>query len=141
MKPPQSDGRFNSKYFGEDKRNTEAQIRWGFPQPNTGGARRTVGTPARIFICALVLALLPVIRIGAQSAQEWKLPDIPWAFPIRDKVQPVIDERNGPQHVPGSTKSYTQDQIDDLANPPDWFPGEHAPMPQVVAPGAQGGVP
>jgi len=88
----------------------------------------------------LALALLPALRIGAQSAEQWKLPDIPWAFPIRDKVQPIIDERIGPQHVPGSTKSYTQDQIDDLANPPDWFPDEHAGMPKVVAHGAEGGV-
>jgi cytochrome c553 len=95
---------------------------------------------ARILLCAAVLALVPVLRIGAQSAQQWKLPDIPWAFPIRDKVQPAIDDRNSPQHVPGSTKAYTQDQIDDLQNPPDWFPDEHAPMPKVVAHGAEGGV-
>lgn len=38
-------------------------------------------------------------------------------------------------HVPGSTKAYTQDQIDDHMNPPDWFPDEHAPMPRVVAHG------
>jgi cytochrome c553 len=95
---------------------------------------------AKILVCALALALILVLRIGAQSAQQWKLPDIPWAFPIRDKVQPVLDERNGPLHVPGSTKSYTQDQIDDLQNPPDWFPDEHAPMPKVVAHGAEGGV-
>lgn len=43
-------------------------------------------------------------------------------------------------HVPGSNKSYTQDQIDDLQNPPDWFPEEHAPMPKVVAHGASGEV-
>ena len=88
----------------------------------------------------MVLALLPALRIEAQSAQPWHLPDIPWAFPVRDKVPPVIDERVGPQHVPGSTKSYTQDQIDDIANPPDWFPDEHAPMPRVVAHGAGGDV-
>jgi cytochrome c553 len=99
-----------------------------------------VGISARIFACTLVLALIPALRMGAQSAEQWKLPDIPWAFPIRDKVPTVIDERSGPQHVPGSTKSYTQDQIDDIANPPDWFPDEHAPMPKVVAHGADGGV-
>jgi cytochrome c553 len=88
----------------------------------------------------MALAFVPVLRIEAQSAEQWKLPDIPWAFPIRDKVPPVIDARGGPQHVPGSTKSYTQDQIDDIANPPDWFPDEHAPMPKVVAHGAKGGV-
>jgi cytochrome c553 len=87
----------------------------------------------------MALAFVSVLRIEAQSAEQWKLPDIPWAFPIRDKVPPVIDARGGPQHVPGSTKSYTQDQIDDIANPPDWFPDEHAPMPKVVAHGAKGG--
>jgi len=102
--------------------------------------QKSVAISAKILACALVLALVPALRIGAQSAEPWHLPDIPWAFPIRDKVQPVLDERKGPQHVPGSTKAYTQDQIDDLQNPPDWFPDEHAPMPKVVAHGADGGV-
>jgi cytochrome c553 len=94
----------------------------------------------RICIWALVLALLPILPIAAQSAQQWKLPDIPWAFPVRDKVQPEMDARSGMIHVPGSTKAYTQDQIDDLANPPDWFPDEHAPMPKVVLHGSGGAV-
>ena len=111
-----------------------------FTRLPTGGARRSVGNLFRVFSCALVLAFVPALRIGAQSAQEWKLPDIPWAFPVRDKVPPAIDEKSGPMHVPGSTKSYTQDQIDDLQNPPDWFPDEHTPMPRVVAHGAEGGV-
>ena len=112
-----------------------------FHSPTCDAAqRRSTGTFVRILCCALVLALIPTLRIGAQSAAQWKLPDIPWAFPIRDKVQPVLDERSGPQHVPGSVKSYTQAQIDDLQNPPDWFPDEHAPMPKVVAHGADGGV-
>ncbi len=87
-----------------------------------------------------VLALISAVRTGAQSAQAWHLPDIPWAFPVRDKVQPVLDERTGPVHVPGSTKTYTQDQIDDHMNPPDWFPDEHPTMPRVVAHGAPDGV-
>jgi cytochrome c553 len=94
----------------------------------------------RIFVCSLVLASLPAPRMGAQSAQQWKLPDIPWAFPVRDKVQPVIDERSGMIHVPGSSKTYTQEQIDDFKNPPDWFPEDHAPMPKVVAHGGEGEV-
>ena len=140
MKTPQRGSRFNSNHFCRDDRNPEERKRCGFERARSGGARGSVGTLARISICALVLVSLPAIRIGAQSAQEWKLPDIPWAFPIRDKVQPVLDERTGPMHVPGSTKAYTQDQIDDLQNPPDWFPDEHAPMPKVVAHGADGGV-
>jgi cytochrome c553 len=140
MKTPQSGNRFESKHFGKDKRIMEEQTRLRLSRPSTGSSRRSVVISAGILVSALVLAFIPVLRIGAQSAELWKLPDIPWAFPIRDKVPPVIDERNGAQHVPGSTKSYTQDQIDDIANPPDWFPDEHAPMPKVVAHGAEGGV-
>ena len=107
------------------------------------GARISAKSSALIFFAALALACVAAIGAWAQSvqpAQPWHLPDIPWAFPIRDKVQPVIDERNGPQRVPGSTKAYTQAQIDDLANPPDWFPDEHATMPKVVAHGAGGDI-
>jgi cytochrome c553 len=140
MRTPQRDYRFDSKHFQEDRRNTKEQASWYFARPSARGARRSVWTSARILVCILALSFLPAIRIGAQSAQPWKLPDIPWAFPIREKVPPVFDERNGPQHVPGSTESYSQDQIDDFLNPPDWFPDEHAPMPNVVAHGAEGGV-
>jgi cytochrome c553 len=140
MKTPQSENRFDSKHFGNGTRNMEEQKQPRLRRPTATGARRFAKTFFGIFCCALVLAFIPAVRIGAQSAGTWKLPDIPWAFPIRDKVQPVIDERSGPQHVPGSAKSYTQDQIDDLQNPPDWFPDEHAPMPNVVAHGAEGGV-
>jgi cytochrome c553 len=140
MKFPHSDYFFDSKHSGKGIPPAKEQKQWRFIQAIAGCALRAVGISARIFACALVLATLPASRIGAQSAEQWKLPNIPWAFPIRDKVPPVIDERNGAQHVPGSSKSYTQDQIDDIANPPDWFPDEHAPMPKVVAHGAKGGV-
>ena len=104
-------------------------------------SRGSLQVSSPIFIGALVLALFPAIRSVARSAQaapEWHLPDIPWAFPVRDKVQPVLDERTGPIHVPGSTKTYTQEQIDNIGNPPDWFPDEHAPMPHIVAHGNGG---
>jgi cytochrome c553 len=140
MKTPRGGRRFGSKRFEAGGQSTEEKNRWQFPRPNKSSARRSVAISARIFACAIAVALFPALRIGAQSAGQWKLPDIPWAFPIRDKVQPVIDERTGPMHVPGSSKTYTQDQIDDIQNPPDWFPEEHAPMPRVVAHGAEGGV-
>ena len=140
MKTLQRDHRFDSRLFGKDAWNTKDLTQRRLTRTTAPCARRPVGTLARIFSFALALAFLPVVHVAAQSAQEWKLPDIPWAFPIRDKVQPVIDERIGPQHVPGSSKSYTQDQIDDFTTPPDWFPDEHAPMPKVVAHGAEGGV-
>jgi len=140
MKTPNGDNRFNSRYSYKETHNAKGQWHRHFYRLSAGVTRRFTGTFTRIFICALALALIPLLRIAAQSAQPWHLPDIPWAFPIRDKVQPVLDDRSGRIHVPGSAKIYTQDQIDDIQNPPDWFPDEHAPMPRVVARGADGGV-
>jgi cytochrome c553 len=141
MKSPQDGNRFNPTHFQKDARTTKERPQRQVSWKHRSSKRRSSGTSTRIFVCVLALTLAPFTRARAQSSQpSWHLPDIPWAFPIRDKVQPAIDERSGPQHVPGSSKSYTQDQIDDLANPPDWFPDEHAPMPKVVAHGGGGDV-
>ena len=140
MRTAYRDNRFNSRHSYKYKRNTKEQSHRQFSRLTASVTRRSTGALTRIFICALALALIPLLRIAAQSPQPWHLPDIPWAFPIRDKVPPVLDDRSGPIHVPGSAKTYTQDQIDDSQNPPDWFPDEHAPMPRVVARGADGGV-
>jgi cytochrome c553 len=59
-----------------------------------------------------------------------------WAFHVIDgKLAP---EPPGPKTVPGSTKTYTPEQIDDLLNPPDWFPEAHAPAPAIVTKGHAG---
>jgi cytochrome c553 len=76
----------------------------------------------------LLIGLLPV---AAQAADR---PD--WAFPVADQVQPASESTDQPKTITGSIKSYTQKQIDDLKNPPDWFPDMHPPMPGVVAHGA-----
>ncbi len=58
-----------------------------------------------------------------------------WAFLTPDKEQPKVQEAEGPVHIPDSTKTYTAKQIEDLTHPPDWFPDEHGPVPQVVGGG------
>ena len=59
-----------------------------------------------------------------------------WAFPVADKVPPPTNEDGPPKTLSGSGKSYTQKEIDDLKNPPDWFPDLHSAMPPVVAQGS-----
>jgi cytochrome c553 len=140
MNTPQFDHPFDSKQFQKKTRAANEPMTWPHSQRTKRRVRRSVKTLAKIILGAVALACVGAIGGWAQSAQPWHLPEIPWAFPIRDKVQPVIDERSGPQRVAGSSKSYTQAQIDDLANPPDWFPEEHPPMPKVVAHGAGGDV-
>jgi cytochrome c553 len=73
----------------------------------------------------LVLALLCSAAVAADN------PD--WAYPVTPPP-PSLDNAVL-KTVPGSSKQYTQAQIDDPFNPPDWFPDEHPPMPEVVARG------
>jgi hypothetical protein len=75
----------------------------------------------------LLIVLMPVVAYGADR------PD--WAFPVADKIQPTSQDEDQPKTLTGSTKSYTQKQIDDLFSPPDWFPDMHPLMPPVVAHG------
>ena len=92
----------------------------------------------RKFVGVLVLALLALLIVpfvAAQSPQQASGRDLSWVFPVADKVQPAAAEDSAPRHVPGSSKAYTPAQIDDLFNPPDWFPEEHGPLPSIVAHG------
>ena len=84
------------------------------------------------FVILFVLAvMLPASAAESQST---------WAFFAPDPSQPAAAPDKAPKQVPGSKRSYTMAQIDDLKNPPDWFPNEHAAMPNVVAHGAAGNV-
>ena len=73
-------------------------------------------------------ALLGVLAVPVLAAE---LPD--WAYPVNADPKP----RDGatPISLPGSDKKYTQAQIDDDFNPPDWYPADHKPMPDIVAHG------
>lgn len=76
------------------------------------------------------LALLAVLAASAWQQPSGK--DLSWAFQVPDKTPPPSAAESGSKQVPGSSKSYTQAQIDDLFAPPDWFPDEHAPPAPIV---------
>jgi len=92
----------------------------------------------RTYAWLLIPVLLSVIAIGAEPAQQDPELHPTWAFPVADATPPAsFTPASGQVKVPGSMKSYTQAQIDDLGNPPDWFPDEHGSMvPKIVASGA-----
>ncbi len=81
----------------------------------------------------LALALLAVFEAGAWQQPGGK--DLSWAFQVPDKTPPPGAAESGPKQVPGSSKTYTPAQIEDLFNPPDWFPDEHPAAPSVVVAG------
>jgi cytochrome c553 len=91
----------------------------------------------------LVIAIVAVVSAGVDSqapsgAQSTSLPSPParepaWAFPIQAGSLPA--EPAGPKTIPGSSRKYTPQEIDDLLNPPDWFPDEHRPPAPIVQKG------
>jgi cytochrome c553 len=74
------------------------------------------------------LASLAVLGLLASPALAADLPE--WAYPVNPPPKPP--DATKPIQLPGSTKQYTQAQIDDSLNPPDWFPDENAPRPPIV---------
>jgi cytochrome c553 len=79
------------------------------------------------FKWVLPLAVVSGLAIRAQTPTR---PD--WAFLTPDKQQPPASEESGPLKIPGSAKEYTAAQIDDLSNPPVWFPDETTSAPPIV---------
>ena len=97
--------------------------------------KRVAGVLVGVFVSALSM----VVHSQVQPSQ---LPNPParepqWAFPVLQMNLPP--EEPGPKKVPGSSKTYTPQEIDNLLAPPDWFPEEHPPSPAVVQKG-HGGV-
>jgi len=87
-----------------------------------------------VFVMAIGLLFVPAFG-GKPPDSRWANGmDLSWAFPEPSPDFPPEDN-SVVKHVPGSSKSYTQSQIDDIYNPPDWFPDEHMPFPKVVASG------
>jgi len=88
----------------------------------------------KVLICAVV-PMLFIFSVGAAALQP-AAKAFAWAWPVPDPPPPSTADA-GPKTLPGSTKSYTQAQIDDQFKPPDWFPQEHGPLPRVVETGIQ----
>ena len=59
----------------------------------------------------------------------------PWAY-VRNAPDVVVEPDDvKPRSVPGSTQAYTLKEIRNAFSPPDWHPGDHPPMPDVVGRG------
>jgi cytochrome c553 len=80
----------------------------------------------RTLIGVVLLVSAPVMATAAD------FPD--WAYPVMPQGLQRPDP-NAVIKVPGSDKTYTNQQINNPYGPPDWFPNEHPPLPKVVAQG------
>jgi cytochrome c553 len=88
---------------------------------------------------ALAFVVVGLVATGTVlNAADTELPV--WAYPVNPPgLQPVPDDGT-PRRVPDSAAAFTLTQIRDLFKAPDWHPGDHPSMPDVVAYGRKPGV-
>jgi len=79
-----------------------------------------------------VVVALVVLPLAASAAER---PE--WAFGSETPAPRSVTDPEAIITVPGSSKRYTAKQVDSFFDPPDWFPDEHPPMPQIVAHGRE----
>jgi cytochrome c553 len=90
----------------------------------------------RNVVVVVVSSLLLALAASALPPQAPAGKNLSWAFPAAvEKNEPPVPDADT-WHRPGSSKAYTQKQIDDLANPPDWYPDEHGALPDIIKSGA-----
>jgi len=84
----------------------------------------------RIVLGILLLVSASVLSIATPQQGQLRQPS--WAFQQIDPAPPPAAEESGPVRIPGSSKTYTRADIENLSAPPDWFPEENAPKPEIV---------
>jgi cytochrome c553 len=89
-------------------------------------------------VAFVVLGVAPLLATGALRAAgeppAWAYA-IPVAPPAGAPAAPAAPPDTSMKQVPGSTLSFTRQQISDGFGPADWFPGDHPTMPDIVAHG------
>lgn len=99
----------------------------------------------RGYATIVIAALVATAGLGTIAFAQ-HVPDAPdaeiqaamaWAFPLNPPVGPETSkpDLHKPLRVPGSSRTYTLADYDDMFGAPDWFPGDHPAMPRIVANG------
>lgn len=79
-------------------------------------------------------ATLTAPQLQAQEQKQAPPHPLAWAYAVFDAPPPeAVPDDPKVYHVPGSDQGFTLKQIRDTGNPVDWFPGDHPPMPTIVA--------
>jgi cytochrome c553 len=86
----------------------------------------------KYIVCAAALVIGPALI--AVPPMLFAAENTPWAYPEGPKGAPKRDP-NKIVSQPGSDKKYNEVEINNPYGPPDWYPGDHPPMPAVVANG------
>lgn len=89
------------------------------------------------FLWILLVSSLCVLTVTAMP-QLGQLKTPTWAFQIIDPVLPPQPEGAEPISIPGSSKQFTRKEIENLSAPPDWFPDQNTPKPDIILRGRAG---
>ncbi len=85
------------------------------------------------FLILSILSVASTFVPGAVALTQEVPP--PWAYPVNPPDFKPPPDDGTLRRVPDSTASMTLTQVRDLFYAPDWHPGDHPPMPEVVASG------
>jgi len=83
------------------------------------------------------LLILGLVVSSYAAAGSLPLGDVPptWAYPVNPPGVTLPPDDGNPLRVPDSDARFTLTQIRDLNFCPDWHPGDHPAMPEIVARG------
>ena len=86
-------------------------------------------------IVLLFGALIAAPSLQAQEQGQAATHPLAWAYAVVENPPPPQPVPDDPKvyHIPGSDQGFTIKQLRDTGNPVDWFPGDHPPMPTIVA--------
>jgi cytochrome c553 len=82
----------------------------------------------------LILSLVLSSYVAAGTPSLGDVPP-PWAYPVNPPGLTASPDDGNPLQVPDSDARFTLTQIRDLNFSPDWHPGDHPAMPDIVARG------
>src|SRR3954447_22111263 len=82
----------------------------------------------------VLLSLCAAVLTGATSANAEDRPP-EWAYPVNPPGFKPPPDDGKPRQVPDSSAVYNVTQTRDRFLAPDWHPGDHLPMPEIVAQG------
>jgi cytochrome c553 len=85
----------------------------------------------RLLVAAVSLAAISSVATPACGAEDPPA----WAYPVNPPDFKVRPEDGIPRRVPGSDATYTVTQLRDRFIAPVWHPGDHPPLPSIVAQG------
>lgn len=83
----------------------------------------------------ILAALLGILLASAITPAQNQEQPPPWAYPVNPPDFKLPPDDSTLRRVPDSSVALTLSQVRDRFFTPDWHPGDHPPMPEIVARG------